>query len=100
VVSYAVADREYAEREAEFLLNPNRFNVSITRPRAKLIVCVSEAVLDVVPRDEETMCASMALMGFVAFCRDGTRGVVLPGPGGQSISVHCRYRKLNHGLST
>jgi hypothetical protein len=25
--------REYAEREAEFLLSPDRFNVSITRPK-------------------------------------------------------------------
>jgi hypothetical protein len=97
VVSYAVADREYAEREAEFLLNPNRFNVSITRPRAKLVVWISQEVLDVVPRDEETMRASMALKGFVAFCRDGTRKVILPGPDGQSIPVHCHYRKLNHG---
>jgi hypothetical protein len=97
VVSYAVADREYAEREAEFLLNPNRFNVSITRPRAKLVVWISQEVLDVVPRDEETMLASMALKGFVAFCRDGTRKVILPGPDGQSIPVHCHYRKLNHG---
>ena len=36
LVSYGVADREYAEAEAEFLLDPNRFNVSVTRARAKL----------------------------------------------------------------
>ena len=93
-VSYAVADREYAEREAEFLLNPNRFNVSITRPRAKLIVCVSEEVLDVVPRDEERMRASMALKGFVGFCRDATREIELPGPEGEPVRVRCRYRNL------
>ena len=94
LVSYAVADREYAEREAEFLLNPNRFNVSITRPRAKLIVWVSEEVLDVVPRDEETMRDSMALKGFVGFCRDAVREVELPGPAGEPVRVRCRYRKL------
>ena len=36
VVSYAVADREYAESEAGFLLNPNRFNVAVTRARQTL----------------------------------------------------------------
>ena len=95
IVSYAVADREYAEREAEFLLNPNRFNVAITRPRAKLIVWVSEEVLDVVPRDGETMRASMALKGFVGFCRDAVRDVELPGPAGQFVHVRCRYRTLD-----
>ncbi|HEV2130570.1 MAG TPA: ATP-binding protein, partial [Longimicrobiaceae bacterium] len=44
IVSYGVADREYAEAEAEFLLNPNRFNVSITRPRAKLVLLMSEEI--------------------------------------------------------
>mgnify|MGYP006149684261 CR=1 FL=1 len=44
--------REYAGREAEFLLDPTRFNVAITRPRSRLIVFLSEDVLRTVPQDD------------------------------------------------
>jgi DNA replication ATP-dependent helicase Dna2 len=94
VVSYAVADREYAEAEAEFLLDPNRFNVAITRARAKLVVLVSQEVLDALPADEEVLAGSMALKGFVAHCADGVREVVLPGPDGGTVQVTCRYRRM------
>ncbi|HEX7238815.1 MAG TPA: AAA domain-containing protein [Longimicrobiaceae bacterium] len=95
VVSYAVADAEYAEREAEFLLSPNRFNVSITRPRGKLVVLVSEAVLGVVPRDEEVMTGSMAIKGYGRHCADAVREVELPDPEGRPVAVRCRYRRLS-----
>jgi DNA replication ATP-dependent helicase Dna2 len=94
IVSYAVADGEYAEREAEFLLNPNRFNVSITRPRAKLVLFVSDEVLRVLPRDEEVMTDSMALKGYGAHCRDGVREVELPAPDGFTVTLRCHFRKL------
>jgi hypothetical protein len=92
VVSYAVADREYAEAEAEFLLDPNRFNVSVTRARAKLVVLVSEEVLDALPADEAVLSGSMALKGYVQHCRDAARDLVLPGPGGEPVRarLHCR----------
>lgn len=94
IVSYAVADREYAEAEAEFLLDPHRFNVSITRPRAKLIVLMSEEILHAVPRDEAVLAASMAVKGYAAHCSDAVREEELPGPEGAVIRVRCRYRRL------
>jgi DNA replication ATP-dependent helicase Dna2 len=94
VVSYAVADREYAEAEAEFLLDPNRFNVAITRARAKLVVLVSQEVLDALPADEEVLAGSMALKGFVAHCADGERKATLPGPDGEPVHLTCRYRRM------
>jgi superfamily I DNA and/or RNA helicase len=96
VVSYAVADGEYAEREAEFLLNPNRFNVSITRPRGKLVVLMSDEVLRVVPRDEEVMTGSMAIKGYGRHCVDDLREVDLPAPDGGAVRVKCRYRRLQN----
>ncbi|HEX8276017.1 MAG TPA: AAA domain-containing protein [Longimicrobiaceae bacterium] len=96
VVSYAVADGEYAEREAEFLLNPNRFNVSITRPRGKLVVLMSDEVLRVVPRDEEVMTGSMAIKGYGRHCADAVRDVDLPAPDGGAVRVRCRYRRLQN----
>ncbi|HEV2148320.1 MAG TPA: AAA domain-containing protein, partial [Longimicrobiaceae bacterium] len=94
IVSYAVADGEYAEREAEFLLNPNRFNVSITRPRGKLVVFMSDEVLRVVPRDEEVMTGSMAIKGYGRHCADAVREVELPTPDGGAVRARCRYRRL------
>jgi hypothetical protein len=54
IVSYGVADPEYALQEAEFIYSLNRLNVAVTRARTKTIVCLpapllrgSPAVLDV-----------------------------------------------------
>lgn len=73
VVSYGVADEEYAEAEADFLLSSNRFNVATTRPRRKLIVFCSDAVLDVVPQDRDTLLESMMLKEFRNYCDSGER---------------------------
>ena len=94
LVSYGVADREYAEAEAEFLLDPRRFNVSITRPSAKLIVLLSEAVLSALPRDADVLAASAAIKGYPAHCADGVRDVTLPAPGGGSVQARCHYLTL------
>ncbi|HET6764855.1 MAG TPA: ATP-binding protein, partial [Longimicrobiaceae bacterium] len=94
VVSYAVADGEYAEREAEFLLNPNRFNVSITRARRKLVVLMSDEVLRALPRDEQVMADSMAVKGYPGHCTDEVRDVELPGPGGIVVPARIRVRKV------
>jgi DNA replication ATP-dependent helicase Dna2 len=94
VVSYAVADREYAEAEAEFLLNPNRFNVSITRPRSKLVVLMSDEVLRTLPRDERVMTESMAVKGYLRHAGRRVREVGLPSPDGGTVRVVCRFRSL------
>ncbi len=73
VVSYGVADEEYAEAEAEFLLSSHRFNVATTRPRRKLIVLCSDAVLDVVPQDRNVLLEAMMLKEFRGFCDSGAR---------------------------
>ncbi|HEU4562670.1 MAG TPA: ATP-binding protein, partial [Longimicrobium sp.] len=92
IVSYAVADHEYAEREAEFLLDPNRFNVAITRPRAKLVLLVSDHVLRALPRDERVMTGSMALKGYLRQAWRRIRELELPAPDGGTIPVTLRVR--------
>jgi hypothetical protein len=93
IVSYAVADREYAEREAEFLLNPNRFNVSITRPRSKLIVFMSDEILRTVPGDEQVMTDSMAIKGYPAHFRS-VRQLEMAAPDGTPVRMTVRTRSL------
>ncbi|MGE0490479.1 MAG: AAA domain-containing protein [Vulcanimicrobiota bacterium] len=50
---YTVSDPEFALSEAEFLFNPQRLNVMITRAKTKLVVIASNRLLEVVPPDEE-----------------------------------------------
>lgn len=45
VVTYGVADPEYALAEKEFIFSLNRLNVAITRARAKTVFVVSEQLL-------------------------------------------------------
>jgi uncharacterized protein YdcH (DUF465 family) len=71
LVSYGVADEEYAEAEAEFLLSRNRFNVAATRAERKLVVFCSDTVLDVVPTDRGVLLESMMLKEFRHYCCDG-----------------------------
>ena len=51
VVSATVSDREFAASESDFLLEPRRLTVAVSRPRRKLIVVASRAVFDLIPPD-------------------------------------------------
>jgi superfamily I DNA and/or RNA helicase len=71
LVSYGVADEEYATAEAQFLLSRNRFNVAATRAERKLVVLCSDTVLDAVPTDRRTLLEAMMLKEFRQYCSDG-----------------------------
>ncbi len=73
IMSYGVADQEYAETEAEFLLSSNRFNVAATRARHKLIVFCADTVLDLIPRDQQVLLDAMMLKEFRNYCDSGQR---------------------------
>jgi superfamily I DNA and/or RNA helicase len=45
IVSATVSDREYAQSESSFLLDPRRLTVAISRPKRKLIILASRTVL-------------------------------------------------------
>jgi hypothetical protein len=51
IVSATVSDREFAQAESSFLLEPRRLTVAISRPRRKLVVVSSRAVFDLIPSD-------------------------------------------------
>lgn len=51
IVSATVSDREYASAESDFLLDPRRFTVAVSRPRRKVIVVASRAVFELLPSD-------------------------------------------------
>jgi superfamily I DNA and/or RNA helicase len=50
VVSYGVADPEFALHEAEFIYGLNRLNVAITRARSKCVLCLPRPLLEASPQ--------------------------------------------------
>ena len=99
IVSYGVADEEYAEAEAEFLLSSNRFNVATTRPRRKLIVLCSNAVLNVVPQDRDVLLESMMLKEFRTYCDGGPRAFDWTPAGYASMSLGVQWKSFDQNLS-
>jgi superfamily I DNA and/or RNA helicase len=53
IVSATASDPDYVLAEAEFLLNPNRLNVALSRPRQKLIVVAAATVFKFLAADLE-----------------------------------------------
>lgn len=51
MVSATVSDPAFIQKEDEFLLNPNRVNVAISRMKNKLIVIVPDSVFEHIPAD-------------------------------------------------
>jgi superfamily I DNA and/or RNA helicase len=51
VLSATVSDRDFAQQESGFLLEPRRLTVAVSRPRMKLVVVSSRAVFDLIPAD-------------------------------------------------
>lgn len=68
LLSYCVADAEFALAEAEFIFAPERLNVAVTRARTKLIVLISRRLLDAVPADQEVLDKAEILREFVYSC--------------------------------
>ncbi|MEG8049003.1 AAA domain-containing protein [Sphingomonas aurantiaca] len=68
ILSYCVADAEFALAEAAFIFSPERLNVATTRARSKLIVLISRRLLDATPADQETLDQAELLREFVASC--------------------------------
>lgn len=53
IYSMCVSDPEFAQHEPNFLYQPNRLNVGITRARSKLIFIVSKNILQPMLREDE-----------------------------------------------
>ncbi len=71
IASYALGDPDAIQSEDEFLLSLNRFNVTASRARAKLIVFVSREIVDHLSSDLDVLRESRLLKSYVeSFCQD------------------------------
>ncbi|MCT7376365.1 AAA domain-containing protein [Chelativorans salis] len=91
ILSYCVADPEFALAEAEFIFSPERLNVASTRARTKLVLIISRRLLEAAPGEQETMDKAELLREFVYSC-DLVAETVLDGPAGRRIRTQVRAR--------
>ena len=91
ILSYCVADPEFALTEAEFIFSPERLNVAATRAGKKLIVIVSKRLLEAVPSDQELLDKAELLREFVFSCPSIVTSQI-QGPAGRSVAIDIRAR--------
>lgn len=89
LMSYCVADAEFALAEADFIFAPERLNVAVTRARHKLIVLISRRLLEAAPADQEQMDKAERLREFV-FDADLKRELEIVDGHGTPIRVQIR----------
>ena len=94
IASYVVADRDFAAAEEAFILNPRRFNVTLTRARSKFIMFVSDAVLEHLPGDADVARDAAHLQLFAEnYCTTIDEEITLPFfDRGILTSMRCRLR--------
>jgi len=53
IVSATVSDPDYLSAESEFILNPNRLNVALSRMKKKLVVIAPKTLFTLIPNDTD-----------------------------------------------
>ncbi|MEO0404581.1 MAG: AAA domain-containing protein, partial [Bacteroidota bacterium] len=71
IASYSVSDKDFVGAEESFILDPRRFNVSLTRAKSKFIMLVSDAIIDHLSNDKDVAEDAAHLQMFVVkFCKN------------------------------
>ena len=89
LASYCASDPDFIAAEAPFLLDPRRFNVTLTRARSKFVALMSDSLLRHLPADAEAAARAGDVQLFVLrYCRpvasfwvphrDGARSRTVP----------------------
>jgi hypothetical protein len=93
LVSYGVADPEFALKEAEFIYGLNRLNVAVTRARSKCVVCLPRPLLEATPQVLDVEAAAVGL-GFmrrlVALVEEAGEELVFEGDGALARVLRAR----------
>lgn len=94
LAGYTVSDEEFALLEAPFIFSPERLNVTITRPRSKLILLVSRRLLEAIPTDEAVFEAAQVLRDFALHSRE-VASLAIPYGDTKTVDVTFRVRSFD-----
>ena len=94
IASYAVSDRDFVRSEEAFILDPRRFNVTLTRARTKFVMLVSQALIQHLPSDAQVARDASHLQLFVEnYCSSVDESIELRySENGTSSLMPCRLR--------
>lgn len=93
--SYVVSDPDFIASEDTFILNPRRFNVTLTRARSKFIMLVSENLLNYLPKDADLARSSSHLQLFADKYCNIIYSIDLPYyENGNLLNMCCKLRTL------
>lgn len=79
IASFGIGDPDQISAEEEFLYGLNRFNVIVSRARAKMIVVMSRGMADHLPRELAVLRGSKLLKNFVGRHLPVSRRIHVPG---------------------
>ncbi|MFD2523078.1 DEAD/DEAH box helicase [Emticicia soli] len=92
--SYTVSDKDFVTSEDEFILDPRRFNVSLTRAKSKFIMIISDALINYLPNDKKVAEDASHLQMFVLkFCKNEEKKTIniLNSNRLESVDIIVRY---------
>lgn len=93
IASYSVSDKDFVAAEESFILDPRRFNVSLTRAKSKFIMFVSDAIIDHLSNDKDVAEDAAHLQMFVVKFCSNEQGIVLNyNEAGESKEVNCKLK--------
>ena len=92
--SYVVADRDFIATEEGFILNPRRFNVTLTRAESKFIMLISDSLLQYLPSDLDVARDAAHLQLFAEqYCDSFSDTIELPFFEGEDLlNMKCKIR--------
>lgn len=94
ILSYCVADSEFALAEGEFIFSSERLNVATTRAKTKLIVLISRRLVEITPAEQEIVDKAEVLRKFVFECGELTH-LQTEGPNGRTINLEVRVKAFD-----
>lgn len=93
--SYTVSDKDFVSSEDEFILDPRRFNVSLTRAKSKFVMIISDALIDYLPNDINIAESSSHIQMFVAkFCKNEKSITLEYSESDELKSIPCKIRTI------